>query len=281
VALALLGALALLIAYGVLVEPRLWLDQERHRIAVPGLPADAPPVTVAAFSDLQVGMWLSNEDMIDDIVERVVEERPTAALIGGDYVIGTDPPPAEQIDRVVELLAPLTAAGIPTYAVLGNHDYEVDAADEVAEALEEIGIRVLRNTTATVPGAAALRIVGIGPDRPDRDNVAAALDGIPADVPRVVLVHNPVTFPELPARSAPLAIAGHTHCGQVAIPGLAAGSWLELTSTERIVVDGWADDGYGAPGNRLFVTCGIGFSLVLMRIAAPPQVVFFELQPAA
>ncbi len=143
-ALALLGALALLIAYGVLVEPRLWLDQERHRIAVPGLPADAPPVTVAAFSDLQVGMWLSNEDMIDDIVERVVEERPTAALIGGDYVIGTDPPPAEQIDRVVELLAPLTAAGIPTYAVLGNHDYEVDAADEVAEALEEIGIRVLR-----------------------------------------------------------------------------------------------------------------------------------------
>jgi predicted MPP superfamily phosphohydrolase len=279
VALGLLGAVVLLAVYGVAIEPRLWLDEEHHPVPLPGLPVGAPPVTVAAFSDLQVGMWLSNEDMIRDIVDRVVEERPAAALIGGDYVIGTDPPPTEQIDRVVALLAPLPAAGIPTYGVLGNHDFEVGAADQVTTALEGIGIRILRNEAAVVPDAAGLRVVGVGADRPDRENVAEALDEVPADAPRVVLVHNPTTFRELAAGRAPLAVAGHTHCGQVTIPGLPAWSWVELTAAERIAVDGWADEGYGAPGNRLFVTCGIGFSLVPARIAAPPQVVFFDLQP--
>lgn len=279
VALALLAALTLVVAYGVLVEPRVILDEERFTVPVPGLPAGASP-TVAVFSDIQIGMWFANEDMVSDIVEEVVEERPDAALLVGDFVLGRTPPPVEQIDRVVDLLAPLTAAGIPSYAVLGNHDYHVDAADRLAAALEAIGITVLRNASATVPDAAGLRIVGVGPARPDRADVDAALRGVPADAPRVVMMHNPITFPRMPPGSAPLAVAGHTHCGQIAIPGLDAWSWYQLTVDERVAVGGWAPDGYGAPDNRLFVTCGVGFSLVPMRIAAPPQLVFFDLQPA-
>lgn len=280
VGLGLLATLTLLVAYGMFVEPRLVLDEERFRVDVPGLPAGSSP-TVAVFSDLQVGMWFSNDDMVGDIVAEVVEERPDAALVAGDFVLGRDPSPAEQMEKVAGLLSPLTAAGIPTYAVLGNHDYAVDAADEVATALQDIGVVVLRNASATVPGAAGLRVVGVGPARPDQVDVDAALDGVPADAPRVVMMHNPVTFPRLPAGSAPLAVAGHTHCGQITIPYLPLWSWYELTVAERVAVGGWAPGGYGAPGNRLHVTCGIGFSMLPMRIAAPPQVVFFELQPAA
>jgi predicted MPP superfamily phosphohydrolase len=46
-------------------------------------------------------------------------------------------------------------------------------------------------------------------------------------------------------------------------------------------VDGFAPTAYGAEGNQLFVTCGIGFSLIPVRIGAAPQVVFFELRPDA
>lgn len=277
--LALLAALTLVVAYGTLVEPRLVLDEQRFTVPVPGLPDGASP-TVAVFSDLQVGMWFSNDDMARDIVEEVVEEQPDAALVAGDFVLGRNPPPAEQIDQVVDMLAPLTAAGIPTYAVLGNHDYHVDAADQVATALEGIGITVLRNASATVPGPTGLRVVGIGPARPGRADVADALQGVPPDAPRVVMMHNPVTFAHLPPGTAPLAVAGHTHCGQIAIPGLDAWSWYQLTVDERVAVDGWAPEGHGAPGNRLFVTCGVGFSVMPVRIAAPPQVVFLELRPA-
>jgi uncharacterized protein len=277
-ALALLATLTLLVAYGALVEPRFLLDEERYTVPVPGL-ADGASPTVALFSDLQVGMWFSNDGMIREIVEEVVDERPDAALLAGDFVLGRDPLPTEQIDHVVTLLAPLTAAGIPTYAVLGNHDHHADAADQVATALEGIGITVLRNASATVPDTAGLRIVGIGAARPDRADVDAALRGVPAAVPRVVMMHNPVTFPRLPPGSAPLAVAGHTHCGQIAVPGLDAWSWYQLARDERVVVDGWGPESHGAPGNRLFVTCGVGFSVVPVRIAAAPQVVFFDLRP--
>lgn len=50
-----------------------------------------------------------------------------------------------------------------------------------------------------------------------------------------------------------------------------------MTDEEAFVADGFAPEGYGAPGNRLFETCGIGFSVVPVRINAPPQLVFFEL----
>lgn len=93
-------------------------------------------------------------------------------------------------------------------------------------------------------------------------------------------MHNPASFPALPPRSAPLSVAGHTHCGQIAIPGLPAWSYLALRAEERVVVDGWAPRSYGAEGNRLLVTCGVGFSLLPLRINAPPQVVIFELVAA-
>lgn len=62
-------------------------------------------------------------------------------------------------------------------------------------------------------------------------------------------------------------------------PGGAA--WSRGESAQALVAGGFAPPrSYGAPGNQMFVTCGIGFSLVPVRIGAPPQVVFFELTPA-
>ncbi len=78
-----------------------------------------------------------------------------------------------------------------------------------------------------------------------------------------------------------MAVAAHTHCGQIVLPGVPKLFYLQLVFDERqVVVDGFAPQGYRAPGNQLFVGCGIGFSLVPIRIAAPPQLVFFELSSA-
>ena len=146
---------------------------------------------------------------------------------------------------------------------------------------------VLRNAALPVPsptaGADPLYVVGIGPQTPHvpdvsgRADVDAALADVPDDAPRVVLTHNPTTFDELPAGTAPLTLAGHTHCGQVALPGTPRWSYLALTAEEKTVAEGWAPEDYGAAGNRLFVTCGIGFSDAPGRINAPPEIAFFHL----
>ncbi len=276
----------LLIAYGGLIEPRLILDEEHYSASVPGLPAEGDGTEIAVIADLQVGMWFGNTAMAERIVGRVVEEKPAALLIAGDFVYSEDPSNPEKIEKVLDVLAPVIDAGIPVFAVLGNHDYLADAADQLTTALESRSVKVLQNADAALPIAGGseeqvLHIVGVGPAYQGLADVEQALSGVPEGAPRIVLMHNPATFPALPAGSAPLAVAGHTHCGQIAVPATPQWSWLAWTTGEAMVADGFARKDYGADGNVLFVTCGIGFSHVPMRISAPPQVVFFDLQPAS
>ena len=284
IGLALGTLLVLLLAYGVLIEPRVILDEEHAEVALPQLGDELAGTEVAVLSDLQLGMWFANHGMVERAVEATLEADPDVVLLGGDFVYSSDPTVQTQIDTLLELIGPLIDSGIPTYAVLGNHDYKVGAADELTTALEDAGIPVLSNAAVPVPGpvddpAEQLHVVGIGPDLPNRVDVDAALADVPDAAPRVVLMHNPTVFDQLPAGTAPLALAGHTHCGQVALPGTPDWAYLALTSEERIVADGWAPEGYGAEGTRMFVTCGIGFSVAPIRINAAPQVAFFTLQP--
>lgn len=285
-AVGLATAVALLVFYGAAIEPRLLLDERRYRAEIPGLPDQWRGAEVAVFSDLQVGMWLANTGMVAQVVERTVAAEPAAVLLAGDFVYSQSPDVAVQVDTVLERLTPLVDAGIPTFAVLGNHDHAAGAVDELTAGLEQAGVRVLRNESVALPapghdnGGPPLHIVGISAKRPGDSDPRRALQEVPDEAGRVVFMHNPASFPELPPNSAPLSVAGHTHCGQIAIPGTPAWSYLQLRADERVVVDGFAPPQYGAEGNRLFVTCGIGFSLAPIRINARPQVVFFELAPA-
>ncbi|MGY1855782.1 metallophosphoesterase [Modestobacter sp. SYSU DS0290] len=281
VGLGLVAAVVLLIGYGTLVEPRLILDEEQESVELPGLAAGTPPIDVAVLADVQIGMWWGNPGMTERAVRRAVDAEPDLVLLAGDLVYHAGPDVEPEVETVLELLAPLLDSGIPTYAVLGNHDYASGAEQELTTALEDAGIPVLLNESVPVPGTGTdpLHVVGIGPVRPGLVDVDQALRDLPEAAPRVVLMHNPAAFPEMPAGSAPLAVAGHTHCGQIALPGLPNWSYPGLTEEEEVVVDGWAPEDHGAPGNALFVTCGIGFSLLPVRINAPPQVVFFELGP--
>lgn len=283
VAVGFLVVVVLVAAYGVLVEPRLILDEVRLEARLDGLSDAWAGEEVVLFSDLQVGMRFANLGMVERVVERTVALEPAAVLIAGDFLYSVDPGIPAQIDRTLDLLGPLLATDVPVYAVLGNHDYAVDAADQLTAVLEEHDVEVLRNGWATVPhpgGAESnLNLVGLGPERPGRTDAEQALDGLPADAPRLVLMHNPTSFPHLPAGAAPLALAGHTHCGQVALPGTPHWSYIALAQEEEIVADGFAPAPYGEDGNRLYVNCGIGFSRLPIRINAPPQLVRVELVP--
>lgn len=296
-AAALAALLALVLVYGVGIEPRLVLDDRRYPAPIPGLGEEWEGARLAVFADLQTGMWWANGGMVERVVARVVDERPDAVLIPGDFLYSSSPSVGAQVDTVMEQLQPLVDSGIPTYAVLGNHDYAVGGADELTAALEAAGIPVLSNEAVVLerPGSAgdgadaadgpdgadALHLVGLAATQPGLTDIDAALAEVPDGAPRVVMVHDPTVFGDLPAGTAPLTVAGHTHCGQITLPGAPRWSYLALTAEERVVADGWAPDGYGAQGNAMFVTCGVGFSIVPVRIGAAPQVVFFELTAAA
>lgn len=289
----LVSILVVLLLWGVLVEPRL-VDTEEETARIPGLPDSWSGARVAVVADYQVGMWWSNTGTMRRITERIVEERPAAVLLAGDFVYKAGPDPRAEIDEVVEILRPLVAAGIPTFAVLGNHDYslnkeddprDVEQARRVERALEAAGIAVLGNESARLerrgsagePGE-ALHLVGIGSEWAGEADPAAALRGVPEGAPRIVFMHNPESFTRLPAGTAPLAIAGHTHGGQVRIPGTPTWSWLRITAPGEAHADGWIrDPDFGAAGNRLYVNRGVGFSTVPIRINCRPELTLLTL----
>lgn len=300
VLLGLLGALSLILAWGLL-EPYL-IDTEEEVAEIPNLPNAWEGQRIALISDWQVGMWLDNTVTIRRIVEQLVKERPALVLISGDFIYRPGRNPSQEINQVIELVHPLIEANIPTYAVLGNHDYGLamgaknqQLASQLHESLEAVGVQVLKNEAVSLslpdksvkrsyPGGnhsvakmqEDLYLVGIGSHLANEDKPAVALSQVPQGAPRLVMMHNPDSFAALPPHTAPLAVAGHTHGGQIRLPFLPEWSWLALTSNEEVHVDGWIS-GYGQPGNQLYINRGIGFSHIPIRLNCPPEVTLFTL----
>lgn len=73
--------------------------------------------------------------------------------------------------------------------------------------------------------------------------------------------HNLSSFVGFPQGTSPLAVAGHTHGGQVRLSGTPEWSWLTYAEEDKVHTDGWIG-GVGKPGNRLYANRGIGFSSV-------------------
>jgi predicted MPP superfamily phosphohydrolase len=298
---AVLLLILVLLIWG-LIEPRFILDEKTEQTSIPGLPAQWEGEKIAVLADFQIGMWLANEGMVERALTRVSEERPAALLIAGDFIFSptdeTKKPEAseelqedaleikKQIERIVTMLQPVLEADIPIYAVLGNHDYLKEqeksvgvpmVADALTRALRTAGVTVLRNEAVAMKREGGeLYIGGIGSRYADTARPEAVLAAIPEGAPRIVLMHNPDTFENLPSNTAPFAIAGHTHGGQVRVPGFPELSWMALATKDEITADGWIS-GYGEPGNRLYVNRGIGFSFAPIRIACPPELTWFVL----
>lgn len=298
------------LVYGSLVEPRLLLDVREETARLPALPQAWRGARVAVIADIQVGLWGDNTRMVRRVVERIVRDSPDLVVLAGDFIYEPGADATDEARRAVDIVSPLERSGIPVFAVLGNHDWSVDEADAsvdeeagrtVERTLEDVGIEVLSNeargvTRRTTPVAAGaegrdrdgwptddaemLWVVGIGSHWAGKDRPADAVAAVPPGAPRLVIMHHPDSFESLPAGEAPLAVAGHTHGGQVRLPFLPQWTWMTFAAEDDVHVDGWLSSDYGAPGNRLYVNRGIGFSVIPVRIRARPELTYITLRPA-
>lgn len=320
VALVLTVVILSLLIWGVGIEPRL-VDYKEEVAVIPNLPPAWEEKRVALIADFQVGMWLGNEDTVKEIISRIIVERPAAVFVAGDFVYKpTDEDEREDVERedvgnfmpevneAVALLNPLVQANIPTYAVLGNHDYGMGYPDSVKnerlaiavrQTLESSGVRIVDNAAAALsppvekhapnnPAANAetpnlnaanpnLYVVGIGSRYADNAKPEIALGQVPEGAPRIIFMHEPDSFAAFPADAAPLALAGHTHGGQIDIPFTDDWSWMSLFVNDKVHADGWISD-FGQAGNRLYVNRGIGFSSFPIRINCRPELTVFTLR---
>ncbi|MCU1339736.1 MAG: metallophosphoesterase [Bryobacterales bacterium] len=229
------------------------------------------------MSDLHVGAPHVGLDQLRRIVQRTNAENPAVIVLLGDFVIGGPGghggvgnfvEPEQIADELKKLRAPF---GV--FAVLGNHDWWVDG-EHVRRALTSAGIRVLENQAVRMGGDAhgpAFWLGGIGDLWTRHADIPGTLRQVDGDDPVVLITHNPDLFPEVPPRVS-LTLAGHTHGGQVNLPLFGR----VVTVSER---------GYGAgeiveQGRHLFVTTGIGTSIIPVRFGVPPEIVILTVSQA-
>ena len=268
----LLAALLVLLLSGraCYLEPSS-LGVRQYVIQVPEWSAANPALRIAVLGDLHVGSPFNDLVKLREIVEVTNRQRPDLVLLAGDYmihgVLGGGPVDPREIASVLGRLQ--SPAGV--YAVLGNHDYWW-GAEEVAESLREAGITVLEDEAVHLRQEGLdFWLVGISDFWEGEHDVSRALNLVPAGKAVIAFTHNPDIFPEIP-ESIALTLAAHTHGGQVSLP------LIGPPIVPSVYGQRYAAGVIEERGRHLFVSPGLGTSILPVRFRVPPEISIVELR---
>ncbi|MBM4014143.1 MAG: hypothetical protein FJ293_04155 [Planctomycetes bacterium] len=252
-------AMATLLLLACIVEPDR-VVVERRRVEVAGLPAGVEPLRVVLLSDLQ-SSWLGPRERA--LPARVAALRPDLIVVAGDLV-------AQSFDERTTLrqarhvLQGLVAAAPRLGVHVVNGDVDSVVHGGIAETIRGTGALLLDNQSVVLATEPPIELLGIDPRRAGA--MERALARAPRAAVRIGLVHRPRHWRDLAAAGCQLVLAGHTHGGQVVIPGfgppvtfeivpraVAAGGLHRMSDTTQLCVTrGLGKEGGFAPQIRLF-----------------------------
>ena len=245
---------------------------ERH---VRRAPAPSPSeLRIVQITDPHLGPWQPVAKLRRHI-ERLVDLDPHLVLLTGDYLTYETNGSPEALAEALSPLAPLRGR---CFAVFGNHDHE--APDTVRRALAENHVELLVDAEAIAETpVGSVQLVGSDFVRGDlrRERIRALLDRYPRRTgqARILMLHDPSGFADVPPGEVDLTLSGHTHGGHVGWVGLG----LHWTVVRRF---GLPDQGLFANGsNRLYVHRGTGFYGFPLRVGIPPEASILQVDVGA
>jgi predicted MPP superfamily phosphohydrolase len=249
-----------------LLEPR-WIAVERIDFVIPDLGPAWQGATVALLSDTHCGP-LHPPAFIERAVSITNELAPDVVLLLGDYVHRG----VQYLEPGVEPFAKLRARhGV--YAVLGNHDHWA-GRDRALAAFRRVAVPVLTNrSTVLHHRGECFAVGGVGDFLEDKQRPEVAFRGVRPNTPRMLMSHNPDYAEHLPEGvRVDLMVSGHTHGGQVYIPGYGAPVLPSRYGKkyQRGLVQG--------PRCPVYVTRGIGTITPRVRFFCRPEVTLISLR---
>lgn len=255
-------------------EAQATMEVNEHHLTFPGLPASLQGFKIGQVSDTHLGPYFSLE-RLDTVVELLRQHKPDLVVITGDF--------ADDLNFLAPALARLDQlhAGIPhgIYFCMGNHEYIRDV-DLFRRELGRSKSILLENSHALIlPGARPFYLLGVDYPGSERSHSSvdiseslrrrcfqAANQNLPEAAFKVLLAHHPDFFLDSFAAGIPLALAGHTHGGQVVIGGRSlVGSYSYMRGL------------YQENGVYGYVNSGAGHWFPF-RMGCPPEISMFTLQ---
>jgi uncharacterized protein len=266
-ALAAVGAGAM--AYARYVEPN-WLEVTDVELTLPRLAPSFDGYRIAQFSDLHMETW-RNWTTLAEVIARANASDPDLVVITGDFV---DEHAGAIADRLTEALSQLSARD-GVVAIMGNHDYWGDA-DQVRRMLKKAVVRDLSNDVMTLRrGNERLHIAGLDSYMQMKARFDRVLECLPDDgAAAILLAHEPdFAYLSAPTGRFDLQLSGHSHGGQVRVPGLMQ---MVLPPFARRFIAGLRR----VKGMYVYTNRGLGMSGVNMRFNCRPELTVFTLRAA-
>lgn len=203
---AITAAAAALCAYGFLIVPTQWLKLERVQV-----PSVKLGIRVLQISDVHVEFTRISHRRLARII---AQQKPDYICVTGDFT-----QKAKHLPKVKRYAEAIGAAGIPVFAVLGNHDYRLSESDRrrLISILEQAGFTVLLNDSVVVDDQ--FRIVGIDDYGSKKSNPELAFAKVEPEQPVIVITHDPNVILQLKPQFR-YFMAGHFHGMQFNVPPL-------------------------------------------------------------
>ena len=252
--------------YSTWYEPS-HLKVRRYTAPIPGLPNALDGMRIIHVSDTHYGPY-NALSQIEQAIEAANALRGDLVMLTGDYVHFTP----SSVETGIGVLSKLKAK-YGAVAVLGNHEHWEGAA-YCRRTFQRTGIPLLDNNRLFLnsggltdePAAGSVCIAGLGDYWEDELLFDTALRGVPREMPRLLLSHNPAAAEFVgPGRRVDLMFSGHTHGGQVRVPWLPA---VGLSKVERKYLGGLCE----GPHCRLVVSRGVGMAGIPVRFRVYPEI---------
>jgi predicted MPP superfamily phosphohydrolase len=258
------------VGYSVLVGPAQFTVETVH-LKLPRLPRAFAGLRITQISDIHMGSWM-NLDRFQQVADIVLAQKPDLLLITGDFLFGHSFNEASKGDLkdLITVLSPL-AAELPSFAVLGNHDYWTNSK-AVREMLGACQITELTNTVFTLKrGSENLHLCGVDDVWEGDVQLENVLNQLTDDSAAILLAHEP-DFADTSAATGrfDLQVSGHSHGGQVVIPYYGP-PILPLLGQKY-------PSGLYKVGEMIqYTNRGVGTGMLPVRFNCPPEITLFIL----
>ncbi|MDM7923209.1 MAG: metallophosphoesterase [Pyrinomonadaceae bacterium] len=276
--------LAVFLSYAYFIEPRQFVVVE-ETLAVPNWSPYLNGLRVVTIADIHTGSNYAPPERVRYVVEQTNAQNPDVIVLLGDYVSeakwdrearnkpeGTDRTELKiPVETIAESLKGFKAK-YGVFAIIGNHDWYHNE-QKIHRMFEEIaGITVLQNEIAEVPvNGETLRIWGIEDLWRNRQVPAAAFDSLTEKKNLIAITHNPDSLLQSPAGIS-IMFSGHTHGGQLNWP---------FFGPKAVFNDARFMDGHTVvDGKHVYVSSGVGTSVIPFRFRVPPEINVITLNAA-
>ncbi|HUU50413.1 MAG TPA: metallophosphoesterase [Nitrospinota bacterium] len=236
---------------------------EKVDIPIEELPDKFEGLRIVHISDIHIKRFGKREKKIVKIIN---ELNPSVLFITGDIV-------SRDVLKEVEKFwwGIKTKYGI--WAVQGNWEHKYSMTGErVKEVYKKYGVKLLINESDKLYiKDNYIGIIGIDDPFTFHDNMSKALGGLPEDSVKILLSHSPSIIDEASENGISLVLTGHTHGGQIAIPGIGA-------IVKRRDCNGYVSGKYTRNQTQIYVNRGIGTSILPIRLFCPPEITLIKLK---